>query len=172
MKTLIAAAALSLVAVSPASASVVVYTFAPHSYHTATGDKSLAVTGSFQFDTNSGLVSAVDYNNQDDNVHYTFGGERNTGDPTSVYFSPVQSTNFFTTPRYDVFQLGSTLANGGTVLIVSGTRPFVNVVAGGSLTAAAAVPEPATWAMMLMGFGIVGAGLRGRRKPSVRVAYA
>jgi hypothetical protein len=35
--------------------------------------------------------------------------------------------------------------------------------------AAAAVPEPATWAMMAVGFGVVGAGLR-RRKVSVRFA--
>jgi hypothetical protein len=26
------------------------------------------------------------------------------------------------------------------------------------------VPEPATWALMIAGFGMVGAGLRGRRK--------
>jgi hypothetical protein len=37
---------------------------------------------------------------------------------------------------------------------------------------AAAVPEPATWGMMLAGFGMVGFGLRRRAKPSVRVTYA
>jgi hypothetical protein len=35
-----------------------------------------------------------------------------------------------------------------------------------------AVPEPATWAMMIAGFGLVGFGLRRRAKPSVRVTYA
>jgi hypothetical protein len=39
------------------------------------------------------------------------------------------------------------------------------------LSAAAAVPEPATWAMMLVGFGLAGAGMR-RRRQSVRVTYA
>lgn len=34
------------------------------------------------------------------------------------------------------------------------------------------VPEPATWAMMLVGFGLVGYGLRSRRRQSVRVTYA
>ena len=34
------------------------------------------------------------------------------------------------------------------------------------------VPEPATWTMMLMGFGMIGAGLRSRRRPAVRVTYA
>ena len=36
----------------------------------------------------------------------------------------------------------------------------------------AAVPEPSTWAMMLLGFGMVGFGLRNRRKRMVRVSYA
>ena len=36
---------------------------------------------------------------------------------------------------------------------------------------AQAVPEPATWAMMLLGFGAVGYSMR-RRKANVRIAYA
>lgn len=36
----------------------------------------------------------------------------------------------------------------------------------------AAVPEPATWAMMLAGFGMIGFSLRRRRKQAVRVSYA
>ncbi len=35
------------------------------------------------------------------------------------------------------------------------------------LTLGAAVPEPATWGMMLVGFGIVGAGMRSRRRSVV-----
>ena len=34
------------------------------------------------------------------------------------------------------------------------------------------VPEPMTWAMMFLGFGLVGAGLRRRSKQTARVAYA
>jgi hypothetical protein len=38
----------------------------------------------------------------------------------------------------------------------------------------AAVPEPATWAMMLGGFGLVGGAMRSarRRKPGVKVSFA
>lgn len=35
-----------------------------------------------------------------------------------------------------------------------------------------AVPEPATWAMLLFGFGAVGSMLRRRRGPAVRIRYA
>lgn len=44
---------------------------------------------------------------------------------------------------------------------------------GGVSQLAAAVPEPATWAMMLLGFGLVGGAMRSRRKdPKVRVSFA
>jgi hypothetical protein len=35
-----------------------------------------------------------------------------------------------------------------------------------------AVPEPATWVMMIAGFAMIGFGLRSRRKQAVRVTYA
>lgn len=42
---------------------------------------------------------------------------------------------------------------------------------GGVSLAISAVPEPATWAMMILGFGVVGAAMR-RRKTNVSVSYA
>lgn len=36
----------------------------------------------------------------------------------------------------------------------------------------AAVPEPATWAMMIIGFGAVGGAMRRRKKPTLALAYA
>jgi hypothetical protein len=36
----------------------------------------------------------------------------------------------------------------------------------------AAVPEPASWLMMISGFGLIGAGMRRRRAPKVKVSYA
>jgi hypothetical protein len=58
---------------------------------------------------------------------------------------------FSTTVRYDITFTG---ASGGNF---NGT---------GNLTA---VPEPATWAMMIMGFGLVGGVMRRR---SMKVAFA
>lgn len=54
----------------------------------------------------------------------------------------------------------------------------VNLKAGGnSLTSfakigAGAVPEPATWALMLLGFGAIGGTMRRQRKANVKVSYA
>lgn len=39
-------------------------------------------------------------------------------------------------------------------------------------TPSSAVPEPATWGLMIVGFGIVGGGLRRRRRQRVTVTYA
>lgn len=42
---------------------------------------------------------------------------------------------------------------------------------GGSFLVSVGVPEPATWAMLIVGFGMVGAGMRSaRRRTSVRFA--
>lgn len=35
-----------------------------------------------------------------------------------------------------------------------------------------AVPEPTTWAMMLLGFGFVGGAMRSRRRQKLTVSYA
>jgi hypothetical protein len=50
---------------------------------------------------------------------------------------------------------------GGNYILVTGTRDGVPN----------AVPEPATWAMLILGFGAVGATLR-RRKQTTRVSFA
>ena len=40
------------------------------------------------------------------------------------------------------------------------------------LSVSAAVPEPATWGLMLAGFGMIGFSLRSRKRQAVRVTYA
>lgn len=65
----------------------------------------------------------------------------------------------------------------------SATLSFVNTAGAGnegifldSVSISAAVPEPSTWAMMLIGFGAVGFGMRKRKatqgQTRLRVAYA
>lgn len=65
---------------------------------------------------------------------------------------------------------GRTIWNGFLTDTVNSSQLYQNELAfvfGGS----GAVPEPATWAMMIAGFGLVGGAMR-RRQSVTRVAYA
>ena len=54
---------------------------------------------------------------------------------------------------------------------ISGTGTASGSVYSGNLTSTT-VPEPATWAMMLLGFGAVGFAMRSRRKEQPKVRFA
>ena len=151
-------AALSLAGAGAAHAATVFhYTFSPGAYY---DDFSPAVhtpvTGSFDFDTATGLLSNVSYTSVSGS--FTSGAEYTPGVATEIYFGQFGG-------NYDVYQLAGSLNGGGTIKINSGTHPGIPITAGGSLTTeiSGGVPEPATWAMMLAGFGGLGAVLRGRR---------
>lgn len=73
-------------------------------------------------------------------------------------------TSFPNTPGSTYFQNAQFETNGGTVVISN--------FSGGSFQALGAVPEPATWGMMILGFGAVGYGMRRRRKVSAKVHFA
>jgi len=65
-----------------------------------------------------------------------------------------------------------TLAAGNYTIYVGGTASTTNLI-GSSIrftNTTAAVPEPATWGLMLLGFGMVGLGLRARRNAKVTFA--
>jgi hypothetical protein len=154
------AASLSLMGVSASNAAgLLYYTFSPGSYFDyGSPSVNTPVTGSFDFDTATGILSNVSYTSVSGS--FTTGAEYTSGDATQIYFGDIDSSN------YDVYQLAGSLMNGGTVAINSGTHPAIGITAGGSLTtdAISGVPEPATWAMMLIGFGGLGPVLRNRRR--------
>lgn len=81
----------------------------------------------------------------------SFGGFSFTADGSNNIFATTQLTGGFGLLRPD-----------GT--IVAGRFSITPQQAG-------AIPEPGTWALMLLGFGFVGAALR-RRKATVTVHYA
>lgn len=63
------------------------------------------------------------------------------------------------------------LLAGANSIVIRGTAAK-NASYGGNITfAPGAVPEPATWGMMLVGFGMMGASMRYRRK-STAVSFA
>ena len=63
--------------------------------------------------------------------------------------------------------LGST-GKYGNVWVIGAARPNLDSNDDGfklsAITVTTAVPEPATWAMMLIGFGMIGTGLRKKRR--------
>ena len=61
--------------------------------------------------------------------------------------------------------------SAGVLTIVPGQRPNVTQRFEGVLDIPA-VPEPATWGMMILGFGVIGSALRSRRRVAVRFAPA
>jgi PEP-CTERM motif len=101
----------------------------------------------------------------------TYGGQMFTithDDGVAVYANGV---------RVPGTTAGPTSAITETVTLPGGTTvySFVYGRENGSpsvLQVTAVVPEPATWAMMLVGFGLVGGALRRRRTVATRVRYA
>ena len=58
----------------------------------------------------------------------------------------------------------NTILVSGTAGTNGGKHKGANATFAGTLSFAAAVPEPGTWAMMLLGFGAVGMGMRRRSR--------
>ena len=79
---------------------------------------------------------------------------------TSEYFAVITGNN------YDGGQISSPRDVGPALGVSTSSVDLAFRIVG---TTVSPVPEPATWALMLAGFGLVGAGLR-RRTPVVRCA--
>jgi hypothetical protein len=77
-----------------------------------------------------------------------------------VSFSGLTARSIYNATVLDGY-VGRTTINNGAA---TGTKEFN---AGGVAVAAQVVPEPATWAMMILGFGGVGAMLRTRGRRSI-----
>ena len=133
---------------------------------TGIGQQRTATTGgvnTFAFNTVQGtnLTAANTY----------FGFAYNNGGVVSFNYSTPSSTGgTFVGPNNFVVALGATFSDD------TSTQPQNSYDALNARTYsinATAVPEPATWAMMLLGFGMVGFGLRGRRqgKVTARVSF-
>lgn len=67
------------------------------------------------------------------------------------------------------FRIRSLNANGANAAFDDGGTDEATV---GAVLVTAAVPEPASWTLMIMGVGIAGAAARGRRRPAVRASFA
>ena len=93
-------------------------------------------------------------------INLDFGGmSLGSITPTSTAFAAATPFRF------------TALTGMGTLTFTGAGAPGVDVNAGiDAITVS--VPEPATWAMMLLGFGMVGFGLRRSARRTTRVAFA
>lgn len=96
----------------------------------------------------------------------TYGNYFTTGSG----FLDGSGTRFFTASGLDVrfFQQSS---NGQFRVNTFGQFGSSNFVNATSSAVVAAVPEPSSWIMMILGFAVVGFGMRSRLKPRVSVSY-
>ncbi len=89
----------------------------------------------------------------------------------SISFNDTSNFAVFDNPSnlirlfQDDFPTGQSEASGGFV-------DFVRIYDTAILPGAGAVPEPATWAFMVFGFGAIGGAMRRQRKANAKVSYA
>jgi hypothetical protein len=77
--------------------------------------------------------------------------------------------------RFGINATGGDLITSATLTSAAGFGTFSQLRIGGDRALTAPVPEPATWAMMLIGFGAIGGAMRRRRTAGatrVRLGYA
>ena len=170
-RLMFAMATATLVAASPAYAAPLVFNFSGPSGTALfqldshpTPDASQTFIGSDQFSFN--------------NVAGTFGGIAGTASTIS-FGNGIFSSLSINAPNLGFTQFNApTLFTGspGSPTFLTGSFTLVNPFFGnGQLTIsplAAAVPEPATWGMMILGMGVIGVALRRRQKVATRVSYA
>ena len=174
MKKLVFGMATAMLAIaSPAYAAPLLFNFS--------GPSGTAI---FQLDSNPTPTTSQTFIGSDQfsfsNVAGVFGGVAGTASTISF------GNGIFSSLSINAANLGFTQFNAPTLFtgspgsptFLTGTFTLINPFFGnGTLTISpvavtGAVPEPATWAMMLVGFGAVGGALRRRQKVATRVRYA
>jgi hypothetical protein len=135
-----------------------------------------AFAGTFTFDTGTDSITAWDITTTGPgraSMHYGPGGDLLTFNSATDNGGP----NFFFEDLFNSagFNLSNlSLSVPGTVTNLIGSEGFVSLgfihdvhlVTGGEAVGvlAGGVPEPATWAMMILGAGLAGASLRRNRR--------
>ncbi|WP_254601855.1 PEP-CTERM sorting domain-containing protein [Sphingomonas bacterium] len=111
--------------------------------------------GAFEASTNVGAVATAQRNDSGSVVGIDFASANPVADNeiSATYIFRTNATNY---------ALGTFGVIDGSTISGQGFQP----------AAAAAVPEASTWAMMLMGFGGLGAVMRGRRTRTGKAGFA
>jgi len=172
-----ASAAAVIAAAAPASAAVYVSNLGtistvPQSFRPgfdiSTGDVDVLITFNLAVAT---AVNASSFTSSPPPVDFASAGifaGTFTARPTGTAIA--SSTNQMSINGSNFISIAPTILSAGNYTIaVRGTATGATSV--GSSVSFTAVPEPATWGVMLLGFGMIGAGVRMRRRStSVRFA--
>lgn len=143
---------------------------------------NVAADGSFSGTFSDTGISAGTFT---DTYSFTFPATGLAGATISSIFTSQSNNVDLTSVTLDgtAFNIGSTgqvefrylsnfpVVSGLQTLIVSGISGG-NASYAGTLAFTPAVPEPATWAMMLIGFAMTGFAMRRRRAVRARFAFA
>jgi opacity protein-like surface antigen len=185
LKTGFAAAAalmISTAMVAPAAAQVlandnggdgyIVYTPGPY-FYTLYGSDNSAITGyDDQVLTTFSAVAAADFTQSFKYQYQTFDVDGSTFDKAGYFIG----SDFFQLSQ-DGLPTGSITSGVVTISVAAGQTfgAYVlstdNQLGRGAISFGNAVPEPATWALMILGFGAVGGAMRRRQvKTAVRFA--
>jgi len=168
MKKIALAAALfgSAVTAGSATAEPLLYNF------TATAAEYPSF--SFNIDSNPSSFNMGAYSFMVNVQNYTVNGAPASSTPGFTFYTSVDggglnspTTSYFGQQLFSGTLSTPTLSTGKFTLFSSNSL----AIALGTLNVTSAVPEPATWAMMLVGFGMIGATARYRRR-ATKIAYA
>lgn len=113
-----------------------------------------------------------------DDINFSsFGSFSGLGSSSGTWNLPGYTVDFVAvkaSPRFVLYQLNSPTSSGAwnTLNIPFANNPHdvSHLVFFGS-EAVAAVPEPATWAFLIFGFGIIGGAMRRQRKAQLKISY-
>ena len=169
MKKIIAAAALAIASVGTANAAVFDFSYTTLSGITTQGQVTATDLGGFySVDDVTGVRNGAAITGYDffDSTPQSFNFA--LGQVSNVDFS-----YYIGTDNYEIRFPGNGNNFGTEFLLGAPGFDTSLLVTGFSLRpAAAAVPEPAAWALMIVGFGGIGFGMRYRRRVAARVSYA
>ena len=144
--------------------SILVQAGAVDAYYTFTLASAFTVNGASFTSTNPNAVNFTSAG-----VYAGTATNLSTGAPAGTRFA-FNNTQSIDPGGNSIGYTPVQLAAGNYTIYVSGNAPSQNTI-GSSIRFTAPVPEPATWGLMLLGFGMVGVGLRARRQQA-RVTFA
>ncbi len=157
-----------LVSTGPTPSELVIFDFAGYVPGSIASASSL-FTASTELTSALPLPPTKTDNPAITNLVWTYNGPayRNTGGPagTSTDFTGLSALSTFGLSSQGAFSALAVKNSGAQANTLTLNQGFVNVPVSGG------VPEPASWALMIMGFGGIGTMLRRRRYP-VRSAVA